>query len=129
MDGIRTERRFGVTSRLGPNQMRNLYALRNSETWPDLLDVMEQVCIEVETELINTDAEKEAQVLANHKMSKAAWMIFVHVQQKLDQIVSSYMSSVEEPIKLPSLTDEEMERENILNPTNFAEHEDSYGPY
>jgi hypothetical protein len=128
MDAIRNERRFGVTAQLGPNQIRNLFALRNSETWNDLLDVMEQCCIEVETTLINTDADKEAEVLANHKMSKAAWMIFTHVQVRLDQVVNSYMSSVEEPIKIPDLTAEEMERENILNPTIFV-NDDGYGPY
>lgn len=129
-DAIRTERRFGVTSQLSPAQVRNLFALRNSETYPDLLDVMEQCCIEVETILINTDADKEAEVLANHKMAKAAWMIFTHLQEKLNANVNSYMSSVAEPVKLPELTEEEMERENVLNPTyHIPATPDGYGPY
>lgn len=131
-DVIRTERRFGVTGKLTPSQVRNLFALRNSETWPDLLDVMEQCCIEVETVLINTDADKEAEVLANHKMAKAAWMIFTHLQEKLNDVVSSYTASVEKPLFVPPITAEEMERENILNPTNYmplAEVEDGFGPY
>jgi hypothetical protein len=130
-DAIRDQRRFGVTANLSPSQVRNLFALRNSETWPDLLDVMEQCCIEIETVLINTDAHKEAEVLANHKMSKAAWMIFTHLQEKLNDVVSSYMASVEKPVFVPPMTAEEMERENILNPTNFmplVEVEDGYGP-
>jgi hypothetical protein len=128
-DAIRTERRFGVTAKLSPAQTRNLFALRNSETWPDLLDVLEQCCIEVETVLINTDAHKEAEVLANHKMSKAAWMIFTHMQEKLNDVVISYMASVDKPVFVPPMTEEERERENILDPTNYAPMtEDVFGP-
>lgn len=128
-EAIRTERRFGVTATLNPSQVRNLFALRNSETYPDLLDVMEQCCIEVETVLINTDADREAEVLANHKMSKAAWMIFTHIQEKLNDIVNSYMASVAKPVTIPAMTEEEMERENILNPTIFMpQTDDGYGP-
>lgn len=120
MIAIRTERRFGVTASLGPTQLRNLFALLHSETWPDLLDVMEQCCIEIETTLINTDAEAEAAVLANHKMSKAAWMIFTHLQNKMNDVDNSYMSSVEKPVYVPQPTREEMERENLLNPTLYT---------
>jgi reverse gyrase len=128
-EAIRTERRFGVTATLNPSQVRNLFALRNSETYLDLLDVMEQCCIEVETVLINTDADKEAEVLANHKMSKAAWMIFTHLQEKLNDVVNSYMASVAKPVTIPAMTEEEMERENILNPTIFMpQMDDGYGP-
>lgn len=128
MNEIRTERRFGVTSRLSPSQLRNLYALRHSETWPDLLDVLEQCCIEIETVLINTDADQEEKVLANHKMSKAAWLIFTHLQVKLDEVTISYMASVEKPVYAPTPTREEMERENLLNPTLYPPSaEDTYG--
>ena len=128
MSEIRTERRFGVTAKLGPNQLRNLFALRNSDTWADLLDVLEQCCIEIETVLINTDAEKEKEVLANHKMSKAAWMIFTHLQEKLDEVTVSYMASVDKPVYAPLPTREEMERENLLNPTLYPPPaEDTYG--
>jgi hypothetical protein len=120
MIAIRTQRRFGVTASLGPTQLRNLFALLHSETWPDLLDVMEQCCIEIETTLINTDAEAEAAVLANHKMSKAAWMIFTHLQNKMNDVDNSYMSSVEKPVYVPQPTREEMERENLLNPTLYT---------
>jgi L-rhamnose mutarotase len=126
---IRTERRFGVTAKLGPTQLRNLFALLHSETWPDLLDVMEQCCIEVETVLINTPAEDEAAVLANHKMSKAAWMIFEHMQNKMNNVDISYMASVEKPVHVPAPTREEMDRDNLLNPTLYTApaDEDTYG--
>lgn len=129
MNEIRTERRFGVTSRLSPSQLRNLFALRNSETWPDLLDVLEQCCIEIETVLINTDADEEQKVLANHKMSKAAWLIFTHLQVKLDEVTISYMASVDKPVYVPPPSKEEMERENLLNPTLYPPStvDDTYG--
>lgn len=128
MNELRTERRFGVTAKLQPRQLQNLFALRNSETWPDLLDVIEQCCIEIETVLINTDADKESEVLANHKMSKAAWLIFTHLQVKLDEVTISYMASVEKPTYVPTPTREEMERDNLLNPTLYGPPaEDTYG--
>jgi hypothetical protein len=129
MSEVRTERRFGVTAKLQPAQVRNLFVLCNSETYPDVLDVIEQCCIEIETVLINTPAENEREVLANHKMSKAAWMIFTHFQEKLHQIAVSYMASVEQPVSIPEMTEEELERENIINPTHpyIPTVEEGYG--
>lgn len=128
----RTERRFGVTAQQTPNAIARLYALRVSETWDDLLDVMEQVCIEVESRLINTDAEKENEVLANHKMSKSAWMVFIHMQEKVDACLNAYLSNVATQPEGRNFTDEEREREMILNPlTRIAlapEDADTYGP-
>lgn len=125
-DAIRTERRYGVTAALSHASVRNLFVLRNSETWDDVLDVMEQCCIEVETALINTAPEDEAAVLANHKMSKAAWMIFTHMQEKIDSAIS-HLSFADQPLG-PTLTDEEMERENILDPLNYPEAVEALGP-
>jgi hypothetical protein len=114
---IRTERRFGVTAELTPLQRRNLYQVRNSEAWADVLDVMEMCCIEVETHLINTNADREAEVLANHKMAKAAWQIFTHLQQKLDDEISQYLNTLTKPSVMPEPTREEQLIENILDPT------------
>jgi hypothetical protein len=114
---IRTERRFGVTAQLTPQARRNLFNVRNGEAWSDVLDVMEMCCIEIETELINTDAEKEASVLAKHKMTKAAWQIFTHLQQKMDAEISLYLSSVAKKPSVPESTAEEQLIENILDPT------------
>jgi hypothetical protein len=116
-EAIRTERKFGVTAELRPIQQMHLLSLLNSEVWPDLLDVMEMVCIEQETRLINTDAAKEAEVLAEHKMSKAAWMIFTHLQEKVQQQARLYLSSVTKQSIAPALTREEELIENILDPT------------
>ena len=114
---IRTERSFGVTSTLKPIQRRNLMALRNSEVWPDLLDVIEMVCIETETILINTDPASEAEVLANHKMAKSAWQMFVHLQEKVDSEIKTYLQSVAKQPPMPPLTYQEQLTENLLDPT------------
>lgn len=114
---LRTERTLGVTAGLKPTQRRNLTMLKDSELYPDLLDVMEMVCIEVESNLINTDAADESAVLANHKMAKAAWQIFVHMQEKIAQESQLYLRSVaREPI-IPQLTRQERWKESTLNPT------------
>jgi hypothetical protein len=127
MTAIRTERRFGVTAKLEPNQRRNLNALRNSEVWDDLLDVMEQTCIEVETDLINTSAAEEAEVLANHKMAKAAWKIFTHFQEKIFSESSLYLESVAKKPPVPELTAEEQFIENILDPLQPPPPDDYMG--
>jgi hypothetical protein len=122
----RTERTFGVTSELKPIQRRNLLAFRNSEVYPDVLDVMEMVCIEVETKLINTDPADESAVLANHKMAKAAWQMFTHMQEKIEDESAAYLRSVEIKPPIPELTPREMLYENILDPTRPAPAEDDY---
>ena len=114
---VRTERRFGVTAQLTTLQRRNLFQVRNSEAWSDVLDVMEMCCIETETHLINTEADREAEVLANHKMAKAAWQIFMHLQEKIDDEISQYLNSVAQKPPMPQATAEEQLIENILDPT------------
>ena len=124
MNAIRTERRFGVTSELQPLQRRNLLNLRSSEGWPDALDVLEMCCIEVETRLINTAVEDDKAVLANHKLTKAAWLLFTMFQEKIDTEISLFLSSVAPKPAVPELTEQERLIENILDPTK--EYED-YG--
>jgi hypothetical protein len=124
---VRSERRFGVTAQLSPLAVRNLYVLRTSETWPDLLDILEQCCIELETVLINTDPAEESAVLANHMMSKAAWMVFTHMQEKVLQATAVYLSGIAPQPEGPELTAEEKERENILNPLNYPPDIDDLG--
>lgn len=117
IEGIRTERRFGVTSKLTPEARRNLLAIRSSDAWPDVLDIMEMCCIEIETKLINTEPAQEADVLANHKMAQAAWQIFTHLQTKIDDEISLYLRSIEKPTLVPPMTPEEQLIENIIDPT------------
>jgi L-rhamnose mutarotase len=116
---LRTERRVGVTATVTPSAARNLFALVHSETWPDLLDVLERCCIEIETILINTDPSEKLKVLENHKLSKAAWVIFETMQDKIIAAGNTYFSRLETQPVEPPMTEEEEERENILNPTYF----------
>ena len=125
-NAIRTERSFGVTAELKSAQRRNLLAFRNSEVYPDVLDVMEMVCIETETSLINTDPADEKAVLANHKMAKAAWQIFTHMQEKIESESQLYLRSVARQPPVPELTRQEKWQENILNPTRPAPEEEDY---
>ena len=124
---IRTERRFGVTAKLDPNALRRIYAMRSSDVWEDLLDVMEQCCIEIESALINTDADNENAVLANHKMSKAAWQIFTHFQERIDAEMGTYLSSLLPTPTAPTRPYEDLEREHLLNPV-LPEPMDDMGP-
>lgn len=124
---LRTERTFGVTAELSPVQRRNLHNLRNSEIYPDLLDVLEMVCIETETKLINTDPADEQSVLANHRMAKAAWQIFTHMQEKIHSEAQAFLASVAKPTPVPELTREELRIDHLLNPTLPAPEDDYVG--
>jgi len=123
---LRTERTFGVTAELRPIQRRNLLAFRNSEVYPDVLDVLEMVCIETETKLINTDPADEPAVLANHRMAKAAWQMFTHMQQKIEAESQLYLRSVAQQPPVPELTSTEQWVENVLNPIRPAPEEEDY---
>jgi hypothetical protein len=123
---IRTERTFGVTAELKPIQRRNLLNLRNSEVYPDLLDVMEMVCIETESMLINTDAADESAVLANHKMAKAAWQLFIHTQEKIAEEAKLFLASQAKQPPIPQLTEREQFFENLLDPTRPAPEDEDY---
>jgi hypothetical protein len=127
MKEIRTERRFGVTGHLEPIQRRNLMFIRESDGWPDLLDVMEMCCIEIETDLINTPSENEAAVVANHKMAKAAWKLFTHMQMKVDEEISLYMASVAPKPLVPEMTQQEEWVEGLLDPTKPQPPDDYMG--
>jgi hypothetical protein len=114
---VRSERRMGVTGELRPIQRRNLMSLRHSEVWDDLLDLMEMACIEKETELINTDSADEKQVLARHVVAKTMWVTFVYMQQRIDAEIAVYMASIAPQPIGPEPDEDELERENILDPT------------
>lgn len=123
----RTERSFGVTSQLQPHQRMHLWATRESDAWPDILDVLEMCCIEIETVLINTPAEDEAAVLANHKLAKAAWIIFTQFQQKIDTEISQHLHAIQRQPPVPELTPHEQFVEHTLDPTKEPPPDDYMG--
>lgn len=122
---IRSDRSFGVTASLKPNQRQHLLALIHSEVWPDLLDVMEMQCIEMETDLINLPPHEEAKILASHKYAKAAWVIFTRFQQKVHEEVRLYLQTQPQP-EQASPTDEDLWRDHLLDPTRPAPEERDY---
>lgn len=100
--------------------------LLNSEIYPDLLDVLEMVCIETESALINTDPADESAVLANHKMAKAAWQLFIHMQDKIAAEAKLFLSSQQKQPPIPELTKQEQWVENLLDPTRPAPNEEDF---
>lgn len=126
MNDIRTERRFGVTAELKPVQRMRLASLYHSDVWPDALDVMEQCCIEIETDLINTAPAEKAAVLANHQMAQAAWKIFTHFQEKIKTETFLYMEGVAPKPPVPGLTAAEQWAENVLDPLKTPPPDDDY---
>jgi len=55
--------------------------------------------------------------LPHHKKAQAAWQIFTHLQQKIEDEVKTYQASVAKQPPVPQLTREEQLVENILDPT------------
>lgn len=126
MNEIRTKRRFGVTAELKPIQRARLASLYSSDVWPDALDVFEQCCIEMETDLINTPVAHEDAVLANHRLAQAAWRMFTHFQEKIQAQALLYMESVAPKPPVPELTAEEKWVENVLDPLKTPPPDDDY---
>lgn len=126
MNEIRTERRFGVTAELKPVQRMRLASLYNSDVWPDALDVMEQCCIEIETELLNTSVAETAAVLERHKAAQNAWKIFTHFQEKIKTETFLYLESVAPKTPVPELTAQEKWAENVLDPLKTPPTDEDY---
>lgn len=126
MNEIRTERSFGVTSDLKTVQRARLAAFYNSDTWPDVLDVMEQCCIEIETVLLNTPVADATAVLANHQSAQNAWKIFTHLQEKIKAETFLYMESVAPRTPVPQLTPQEQWQEHVLDPLKPPPPEEDY---
>jgi hypothetical protein len=118
MANVRTERRFGVTAQLDAAARNRLFSLRVHAGWDDLLDVMEMVCIEQESSLINTDVDKESAIIAHHRMTKAAWQMFIHFQERIDREIALCVEQQPQTTQT-GLTPEEAEIENIMNPLKF----------
>ena len=126
MTEVRTERTFGVTGELKPLQRQHLLAFINSEVYPDVLDVMEMVCIEMETALINASPEDETAVLALHKKAQAAWQIFIHMQKKIVDEAKRHIQATAKEAPQPKMNPFEQMVENILDPTRPGPNEEDF---
>ena len=90
-DEIRTERSFDLKGKLSMQQQEALFALRQSAGYSTLLDVIEMACIEQETRLINVDVTEPERIIAEHRMAKAFWQIFVALQKKVEYECNEYV--------------------------------------
>lgn len=79
----RTERSHGLKATVRRDEQQALFNLVNTAAWPVLLDVIERCCIQQETRLINCDVADDKAILAEHRMSKAYWQIFVGMQKEV----------------------------------------------
>lgn len=70
-----------------------LFSLRHHPGYEVFLDMMESVCVEQETTLINAPASETAVVLAEHKMAKAFWQVFVSTQKKIEFECAEHLSA------------------------------------
>ena len=93
-----------------------LAAIVRSEGYRVLLDVMEAVCHEQDTRLINTDVRDEAGIVAEHRKAQAMWQIFDEMQAKV--LLASKMHGEETaPDPDAGTSDEELADEQLLDPT------------
>lgn len=110
--------REGRTDRQPPTreQRMALAAIADKPGYEVLLDLMENACIKQETILLNVEAEKDAEVLAQHKISKAMWLFFVRLQKEVQQELAAL--TAEAPPQPPS---EQEEQDAMLDPIREAE--------
>jgi hypothetical protein len=86
----RTERSHGLRSQLDQTEKAALFSLLHSPSWPVLLDVLERACIEQETRLINCDVADTKRIIAEHRMAKAYWQIFVAMQKTVNRAAEEH---------------------------------------
>jgi hypothetical protein len=73
---------------------RNLAELHQDPRYASLLNVMERVCIELETAHFNTPVGDVETILGGHVMTKSAWLFFQFVQK---MVLNCYNSREQEP--------------------------------
>lgn len=88
---IRTERTHGIGQRLDASQRASLLQVRYTPGYEILLDLIEQICIEQETRLINQEARDEEGIVAEHRMAKAFWQVFVTLQTKVEVEIAIHL--------------------------------------
>lgn len=89
---IRSQNTFAKVQ-LTADRRSLLFSLRHHPGYEVFLDMMESVCVEQETNLVNAPASDAAVVLAEHKMAKAFWQVFVGVQKKVEFECAEHLSA------------------------------------
>lgn len=116
---IRDERTHGLKHNPDVSQVLELMAVVGMPGWQRVLDVMERVCITQETKLINADSADEARVLAEHRMSKAYWQVFVSMQNEIERLIREYAEANQ-----PEAEDDRTENERVLGFNEEGEQEE-----
>jgi|GEM_PF-2970961 len=101
----------GLRSKLTKMQQGHLYQLSEQPGYQVLLDVIEMACVEQDTKLINTDPAEPETVLAEHRMSKAFWQIFVAIQKKVEYEREEFLAVRRQAEAPDDVTDEETDSE------------------
>lgn len=116
MSDVRTERSLGLQARLNASQRTSLVQVRHMPGYEVLLDMMEKACIEQETKLINVDTGDEKQIVAEHRMSKAFWQVFVSMQKQVETEISIHLG-IEADERARAQEDDELDPDQeILSP-------------
>jgi hypothetical protein len=92
----RTERTHGLKSEPDQNEKQALFNLVNSPAWGVLLDILERACIHQETRLINCEVVDTERIIAEHRMAKAYWQIFIAMQKFVHQAAREFAGIAEE---------------------------------
>jgi hypothetical protein len=113
---IRTERTHGLKDQLSSRGRAGLVSIRHSDGYEALLDLMEMCCVEQETRLINVEVENTEKVVAEHKMSKAFWQVFVGLQKKVEVEIALHLGLLEDQQQRKQAADEYDETQQLLRP-------------
>jgi len=108
--------REGRTDRqeLTGSRRRALFAVTTMEGFDVILDLLEEECIQQESNLINVDVSDHRKILGEHAMSKAFWLLFIRFQKRVEKERAICLAP--EPTTLgPSI--EEQEVLHILDAT------------
>lgn len=113
LDVIRTER-TGVTGKIPDHKRALLYQGMQTGVVDVLYDIIEAECIKQETKLINLEPHQKEQILAEYRMSKAFWQIFVGLQKTVQHEVKEHLGQQD---LAPALSEEQEEINETLDPT------------
>lgn len=101
----RKTRTLRVTElRISDEEKNALAQLYQDARYEALLNVMERVCIELETAHFNTPVGDVETVLGGHVLAKSAWLFFQYVQKMVLNAYNTRQGEAE-PEAPPSLED------------------------
>lgn len=115
-DQVRTERSYGMQGHLDAGQRASLLQVRNMPGYEVLLDLIEKLCIEQETKLINTETTAERDIIAEHRMAKAFWQIFAGLQKQVNREINLHMQELQSVVENAAARANYDEDQTLLRP-------------